>query len=124
MREEGALRAETLTLRTARAAKTVPPSSVLPSGRETVSVFPMAQRRRVVVYARNGRAEGEGGEGGDETMKILQRRGMQTLRTDSYRLNREENAVIINVDKGADRILVRTPAETVVTVFPVAAARH
>ena len=124
MREEGALRAETLTLRMARAAKTVPPSSVLPSGRETVSVFPMAQRRRVVVYARNGRAEGEGGEGGDETMKILQRRGMQTLRTDSYRLNREENAVIINVDKGADRILVRTPAETVVTVFPVAAARH
>ena len=127
MREEGTLRAETLTLRTARAAKTVPPSSVLPSGRETVSVFPMAQKKRVVVYARNGRAEGEGregGEGGDETMKILQRRGMQTLRTDSYRLNREENAVIVNVDKGADRILVRTPAETVVTVFPVAAARH
>ena len=127
MSAEGTLRAETLTLRTARAAKTVPPSSVLPSGRETVTVFPMAQRRRVVVYARNVRAEGEGergAEGGGEMMRIAQRRGMQTIRTDSYRLNREENAVIINVDKEADRILVRTPAETVVTVFPVAAARH
>lgn len=118
MSAEGTLRAETLTLRTARAAKAVPPSSVLPSGQETVAVFPMAQRRKVVVYARNGRAEG------GETMRIAQRRGMQTVRTDSYRLNREENAVVLNVDRSADRILVRTPAETVVTVFPVIAARH
>lgn len=121
MSGEGTLRAETVTLRTARAAKAVPPSSVLPSGRETVSVFPVAHRRRVVVYARNVRAEGEGGE---ETMRIAQRRGMQTIRTDSYRLNRQENAVIVNVDKEADRILVRTPAETAVTVFPIVAARH
>lgn len=124
MSGEGTLRAETVTLRTARAAKAVPPSSVLPSGRETVSVFPVAHRRRVVVYARNVRADGEGGEGGGETMRIAQRRGMQTIRTDSYRLNRQENAVIVNVDKEADRILVRTPAETAVTVFPIVAARH
>lgn len=118
MSTENTLNAETVTLRAAKAAKTVPPSSVLPSGQETVTVFPIAQRRKVVVYARNGRAEGDG------TMRIAQRRGMQTIRTDSYRLNREENAVIINVDKGADRILVRTPVETVVTVFPIVVTRH
>lgn len=113
-----ALRAETVTLRAAKAAKTIPPSSVLPAAGETVTVFPIAQRRKVVVYARNGRADGDG------VMKIAQRRGMQTVRTDSYRLNREENAVVLNVDRSADRILVRTPAETAVTVLPVAAARH
>lgn len=118
MSEEGTLRAETLTLRTASAAKAVPPSSVLPAGRETVAVFPIEQRRKVVVYARNGRADGDG------VMRIAQRRGMKTVRTDSYRLNREENAVVLNVDRSADRILVRTPAETAVTVFPVAAARR
>lgn len=118
MSTENTLRAETVTLRAARTAKTIPPSSVLPAGGETVTVFPIAQRRKVVVYARNGRAEG------DETMRIAQRRGMQTLRTDSYRLNRQENAVVVKVDKCADRILVRTPAETAVTVIPVAAARR
>lgn len=117
MSADGTLRAETVTLWTAREAKTIPPSSVLPAGEETVSVFPATRRRKLVVYARRGRADGA------ETMRIAQRKGMQTVRTDSYRLNREENAVVVKVDRSADRILVRTPAQTAVTVFPVAAAR-
>ena len=118
MSTAGALRAATVTLRAAKAAKTIPPSSVLPAAGETIAVFPVAQRRKLVVYARNGRADG------DDVMRIAQRRGMQTVRTDSYRLNREENAVVLNVDRSADRILVRAPVETTVTVFPVAAARR
>ena len=110
-RRESRICAKTAEVKLRTGAEAVPPASVMRAGRDAVYVFPLKKRYTTVVYIRGER---------EAVVSVTQRKGMQDVAKQERRVEAGEEAILVEEPgrgEPADRILVRAPEETTVSVI-------